>query len=119
MLTTYRRHKLSCPQRHKGRAYRRCACPFWVDGTFNGDEIRQSLRVHTCEDAENELERLKRRLTQPQGRDEPVTLGHAWDEFVRDAEAVACVSRRSTSTNTSALTWNASQPAKGCASFLS
>jgi integrase/recombinase XerD len=88
VLTPYRRHKKSCSHREKGRAHRRCACPIWVDGIFDGVEIRQSLRVHTWEDAERELEKLKQRLMQPGlVADGPVTLKHAWDEFERDAQA--------------------------------
>ena len=88
MLSIYRRHLKTCPRRNEGRAYRRCKCPVWVDGFFNGAEIRQSLRVQTWDDAERELEKLKCRLTRSGGTtDGPVTLKHAWDEFVKDAEA--------------------------------
>src|SRR6266566_4323990 len=88
MLTPYRRHKITCPHREKGRAYRRCSCPIWVDGIFDGSEIRQSLRVHTWEEAERELERLKARLTKPEEvTSGPTTLTHAWDEFERDARS--------------------------------
>ena len=88
MLTAYRRHKTNCPHRAEGRTYRRCSCPIWVDGIFDGDEIRQSLRVRTWEDAERELERLKRRLSKGTVPAEgPVTLKQAWDDFTSDAEA--------------------------------
>ncbi len=88
MLTPYRRHKITCPHREKGRAYRRCSCPIWVDGIFDGSEIRQSLRVHTWEEAERELERLKARLIKPEEvTSGPTTLTHAWDEFERDARS--------------------------------
>jgi hypothetical protein len=88
MLTSYRRHKANCPHKGEGRAYRRCSCPIWVDGVFDGLEIRQSLRVRTWEDAERELEKLKRRFTEGSApADGPATLKQAWDEFIRDAEA--------------------------------
>src|SRR5215469_14984070 len=88
MLTAYRRHKSNCSHRKEGRGYRRCQCPIWVDGIFEGAEIRQSLRVQTWDDAERELEALKRRLREPSGAaDGSITLTHAWDEFVADAEA--------------------------------
>lgn len=46
------------------------------------------MRVHTWDDADGELDKLKRRLTQTGGAaDGPKTLKSAWDEFVRDAEA--------------------------------
>jgi integrase/recombinase XerD len=88
MLTPYRRHKKHCPHRARGRAYRRCSCPIWVDGVFDGAEIRQSLKVHTWEDADRELEKLKRRLTDGSlPADGPVTIERAWDDFISDAEA--------------------------------
>jgi len=88
MLTAYRRHKTNCAHRAEGRAYRRCSCPIWVDGIFDGGEIRQSLRVRTWEDAERELEKLKRRLTEGSAPAAgPVTLKQAWDDFISDAEA--------------------------------
>jgi integrase/recombinase XerD len=88
MLTLYRRHKANCQHRDKGRTYRRCQCPLWTDGTFEGREIRQSLRVHTWDEAERELEQLKQRLRTPQeSSDGPITLQHAWDEFERDVKA--------------------------------
>jgi integrase/recombinase XerD len=89
MLTIYRRHKKTCAHRLKGRAWRRCACPYWVDGTFAGIEIRESLRVNTGEDAERELEALKRRLEQPSdnNRNGPTTLSSAWDQFTADCKS--------------------------------
>lgn len=88
MLTPYRRHKTSCAHRDKGRTYRRCSCPIWVDGIFNGSDIRQSLRVHTWDEAEQEIERLKKRFTETTSKsDEPTTLSHAWEEFLSDARA--------------------------------
>src|SRR5436309_12621527 len=59
MLTIYRRHRKNCGHRGDGRAYRRCSCPIWTDGIFDGAEIRQSLKVGTWDEAERELERLK------------------------------------------------------------
>jgi len=54
---------------------------------FDSTEIRQSLRVQTWDDAERALEKLKLRLTQGTEINGPITLQHAWDEFVRDARA--------------------------------
>ena len=86
MLKPYRRHKTTCPYRAEGRAHTRCRCPIWVDGVFDGAEIRQSLKVHTWEDAERELERLKQRLSKPEDvAIGPTTLFHAWDAFEQDA----------------------------------
>jgi len=88
VLTLYKRHLAACPYKAKGRAHRRCTCPMWVYGVVDGEEIRQSLKVTTSDEAERELERLKLQLTHPEnsGRG-PVTLAQAWDEFQRDAES--------------------------------
>ena len=88
MPTPYRRHKRNCTHRAEGRSYRRCSYPIWVDGVFDGAEIRQSLKVHTWEDADRELEKLKRRLSEGSVPVEgPVTIARAWDDFISDAEA--------------------------------
>jgi integrase/recombinase XerD len=49
MLTIYRRHLKSCP--HTSRAYRRCPCPLWVQGTLGGQSIRKALDVTSLEAA--------------------------------------------------------------------
>lgn len=88
MLTPYKRHKKDCVHKSKGRAYRRCTCPIWADGVFNGAEIRLSLRVNTFEDAERELEKLKQKLEKPgTTTDGPVTISSAWDAFEADAKS--------------------------------
>ncbi len=45
MLTIYRRHRKSCKQHARGRKYRHCQCPIWVDGAIGGNEIRESLKL--------------------------------------------------------------------------
>jgi hypothetical protein len=34
MITIYRRHSPNCPGKSKGRAYRKCDCAIWVQGTL-------------------------------------------------------------------------------------
>jgi integrase/recombinase XerD len=44
--------------------------------------------VHTLDEAELALDRLKQRLTKPElVKNGPTTISHAWDEFQRDAKA--------------------------------
>jgi site-specific recombinase XerD len=43
VLTRWRNHTAKCPHRDKGRAYEKCSCPVWVDGTLNGRRYRKSL----------------------------------------------------------------------------
>jgi integrase len=53
MLTLYRRHRVSCASRSKGRDYRRCACPIQVEGSLGGETIRRSMDQTSWEAAEN------------------------------------------------------------------
>jgi site-specific recombinase XerD len=43
MLTLYRRHTADCAHRAKGRNWRKCACPIWVQGSLSSEYIRKSL----------------------------------------------------------------------------
>jgi integrase/recombinase XerD len=53
MLCIYRRHKLpspgkkagGCSHADKGRAYSKCSCPIWIDGTQEGKRINYSLKT--------------------------------------------------------------------------
>jgi integrase/recombinase XerD len=88
MLTIYPRHKKTCPHRDEGRTYRRCKCPKWVDGRYEGIDVRQSLKVTTWDEAEVELEKLKTGLRAPTEKSAGlVTLADAWDAFEADAKA--------------------------------
>src|SRR5438477_10657145 len=43
MLTLYRRHLQTCPNRDAGRAYTKCSCPIHCDGFVAGRRIRESM----------------------------------------------------------------------------
>ncbi len=86
MLTIYRRHRKSCKQRAKGRKYRHCQCPIWVDGTLGGTELRESLKVRDWQRAQElvrEWEIENRRTSQPTRK----STHEAWKEFLADIEA--------------------------------
>jgi len=86
MLTIYRRHRKACKQRFDGRAYRRCLCPIWVDGSLNGVEIRKSLRLRDWQRAQDlvrQWEAQGQRVEKPK----PLTVKEACEKFVADAEA--------------------------------
>jgi hypothetical protein len=55
VLTIYRRHLKKCPHRHKGREWKKCACPLWVNGTLDGREIRHSLNTRNLEIAADKV----------------------------------------------------------------
>lgn len=86
MLTVYRRHGKHCIKLRRGRNYRWCGCTFWVDGLFNGQEVRKSLRTWDWQEAQNLV-----RQWGVEGRknveSKKVTVEEAWDLFLSDAQA--------------------------------
>ena len=86
MLTIYRRHRKSCKHRAKGRKYRHCQCPIWVDGWLNGKEIRGSLRLRDWQRAQEmvrEWEAEGQRVSPPERK----SLADSWREFLADVDA--------------------------------
>jgi len=45
VLSLYRRHSSKCPHRAKGRAWTKCDCPVWCEGTLDGKRVPKSLRT--------------------------------------------------------------------------
>jgi integrase/recombinase XerD len=43
MLKLVRRHVKNCPHKDKGRAWKKCSCPLWVDGSKDGVRVNRSL----------------------------------------------------------------------------
>ena len=86
MLTIYRRHKRDCTHRSEGRAYRRCLCPIWVDGTAGGVEVRKSLALRDWQRAQDAVRQWEAENRQPQ-QAEQVTVAEAWGRFLADAMA--------------------------------
>jgi integrase/recombinase XerD len=87
MLTIYRRHRRSCRQRAKGRKYRHCQCPIWVDGTLGEKEIRESLKLRDWPRAQElirQWEAENRRIIQ---QEKEVSIKEAHVKFMADAEA--------------------------------
>src|SRR5208282_2196617 len=87
MLTIYRRHRRSCRQRAKGRRYRHCQCPIWVDGALGGKDLRESLKLRDWQRAQDlirEWEAENRRTVQ---QEHQVTIKDAHTKFIADAEA--------------------------------
>jgi hypothetical protein len=87
MLTIYRRHRKNCKQRAKGRKYRHCQCPIWVDGLLGGKEMRESLKLRDWQRAQDlirEWEAEDRRIVR---QEHQVTIKDAHAKFTADAEA--------------------------------
>jgi site-specific recombinase XerD len=55
MLKLFRRHVLNCPHQSKGRAFKKCGCPLWAEGTKDGRRIRKSLDTANWEIASDKL----------------------------------------------------------------
>jgi integrase/recombinase XerD len=87
MLTIYRRHRRHCKQRAKGRKYRHCQCPIWVDGAIGAKEIRESLKLRDwqrAQDLTRQWEAEDRRTVQ---QEKEVTIKDAHAKFMADAQA--------------------------------
>lgn len=100
MLTIYRRHRKDCPRRgeaeirvhvngdlfiRKGQG--KCSCVLWVDGFYEGRELRKSL--HTCDwkKAQDRVRTWEVRQDQPTAAAEPMTIQLAAERFLADARA--------------------------------
>jgi integrase/recombinase XerD len=86
MLVIYRRHKKACGHREKGRAYRGCHCPIWVDGILAGKEIRQSLKLRDWQKAQGKIREWEAENQIAETKD-PETLAGAWESFISDCKA--------------------------------
>jgi site-specific recombinase XerD len=73
MLTLWRRHLASCPDREQGRypeskphsRKRGCSCPIWCDGVVGGRRIRKSLDTCDLARAGRKLATLEEELQRP------------------------------------------------------
>src|SRR5947207_5639685 len=87
MLTIYRRHRKSCKQRAKGRKYRHCQCPIWVDGTLAGKELRESLKLRDWQRAQDLIRQWEAEERRIVTQEKEVTIKEAHVKFIADAEA--------------------------------
>jgi integrase len=89
MLTIYRRHKKACGHRHKGRGYRGCRCPIWVDGSLAGKEIRKSLDLRDWQKAQDKVREweAENRITEEVKPTDAKTVEDAWEAFIADGKA--------------------------------
>jgi len=87
MLTIYRRHRKDCKQRTKGRKYRHCQCPIWVDGALGGKEMRESLKLRDWRRAQDLIREWEAENRRPAQQEHQVTIKDAHTRFIADAEA--------------------------------
>lgn len=85
MLIIFRRHRGNCKHKQKGRSYRHCQCPIWIDGTLGGERILESLRMRDWQRASEKMiqwEAEGKRVDQSRK-----TIGGAWEDFLADLES--------------------------------
>src|SRR5215467_3690906 len=87
MLTIYRRHRKNCKQRAKGRKYRHCQCPIWVDGALGGEEIRESLKLRDWQRAQEMIREWEAENRRTRQEKQQITIKDAHRKFMVDAEA--------------------------------
>lgn len=83
MLTIYRRHLSTCAYASKGRAWKRCQCPIWVQGRLGDDYIRKALDIRSWEAAQECVRdwEAKGAMVEDVKR---VTVEHAAEKFIRE-----------------------------------
>jgi len=87
MLTIYRRHCKNCKQRAKGRKYRHCQCPVWVDGALGGKEMRESLKLRDWQRAQEMIREWEAEDRRTRQQEQQITIEDAHKKFIADAEA--------------------------------
>jgi integrase/recombinase XerD len=85
MLVVHRRHTEACPHKEKGRIWRKCSCPLWIDWRVHGKRIQKPLStrdwgVAQIQAREIEVQGLTAAIT-------PTTVEMACEKFLMDAVA--------------------------------
>ena len=90
MLKLYRRHKICCPHRNKGRDWDRCKCPISVQGILGNETIRESLKIINWDEASRKIhawEAWGSKTDPNEAKNKLITIPHACAQFLRDARA--------------------------------
>lgn len=58
MLSIYRRHRMDCPHRRKGRSFHKCPCPVWTEGTLHNKRYCRSLKTADWQKARRKADSL-------------------------------------------------------------
>lgn len=81
MLTIFRRHSPTCHHRSKGRSYRNCRCPIHVQGTLEGQHIREALKTRVWSRAQYIVREWEASGSK---NDRPVAISSACTAFLDD-----------------------------------
>jgi integrase/recombinase XerD len=65
----------------------KCSCTFWVDGFFDGKEVRKALKTRNQQRALDAVRQWRSAASEPDEGDEPFTIQQALDKFLADAKA--------------------------------
>ena len=87
MLTIYRRHQKSCKHKSQGRKHRHCQCVIWVDGTLEGVEVRESLKMRDWQRAQEKAREWEANGRRTVEQPEPMSVKEACHKFIADGEA--------------------------------
>jgi integrase/recombinase XerD len=58
-LLPFRNHSAKCKFADQGRAYNRCKCAIWVDGSVNGRRVLKSLKLRNWQDAQKKCQEME------------------------------------------------------------
>ncbi len=91
-MIPYRRHNPDCPHKSEGRRWIRCKCQIWVQGTLDGEPIRESLGTRVWAKANETVQKWNTdgsREPEPHAEPEPepingVTIAEACDAFTAE-----------------------------------
>ena len=78
MLNIYRRHLSKnasgpgCPHKSKGRAWTKCSCPIWIDGTQDGRRLNYALKTTNWTAAARKLRQIENGELEPDTKLKPV-----------------------------------------------
>ena len=84
MLTIYRRHLPTCTHASKGRAWRKCQCPIWVQGRLGDDYIREGLDIRSWEAAQQYVRDWEAKGTMREEDVKRVTVAEASEKFIKE-----------------------------------
>jgi hypothetical protein len=91
MLTIYRRHLDTCPQRSEGRACTKCACPIHCDGIVKVKRIRQAMNTVNWARAVRRMAEIEADVAEGRAR-KPV--GEAVEDFLKSRQGARETTRK-------------------------
>ena len=87
-------HAHNLPQAHHDvfaplrRKYRRCHCPIWADGFIGREEIRETLKTRSWEEAQQKIREWEAERSKPQEpTDNRITVEAACERYLADGRA--------------------------------